>query len=110
MTLPKSLCLPLALLLAMSSLALPNRARAASPSAPDFGGIWRLNDQQSGSSFDIAARLRMERTREQPVQLPASASSTGTPAASEASGGHAGGHGMGDGGMVGVSHGHGGSR
>lgn len=105
MTLPKSLCLLLALLLAMSSLAMTALARAASPSGTDFSGIWRLNDQQSDSPADIAARLRAERNREEPVQQPASASSTGTPLASKTSGGHGGGHGMGGGG-----HGHGGGR
>jgi hypothetical protein len=105
MTFTKSLCLPLALVLAISSLAVTDLAHAASSSAPDFSGIWRLNDQQSDSPADIAARLRAERNREQPVQQPASASSTGTPPAGKPSGGHGGGHGMGGGG-----HGHGGGR
>lgn len=105
MTFTKSLCLPLALVLAISSLAVTDLAHAASSSAADFSGIWRLNDQQSDSPADIAARLRAERNREQPVQQPASASSTGTPPAGKPSGGHGGGHGMGGGG-----HGHGGGR
>jgi hypothetical protein len=105
MTFTKSLCLPLALVLAVSSLAITDLAHAASSSAPDFSGIWRLNDQQSDSPADIAARLRAERNREEPVQQPASASSTGTPSASKTSGGHGGGHGMGGGG-----HGHRGGR
>lgn len=100
MTLPKSRYLPLALLLAMSSLAV----RAASSSTPDFSGIWRLNEQQSDSPSDIAARLHAERKLEQPVQQPAGAASTGTPASQASShGGHGGGRGMGGGG-----HGHGG--
>ena len=110
MTFTKSLCLPLALVLAMSSLAVANLAHAASSSAADFSGIWRLNDQQSDSPADIAARLRAERKREEPVQQPAGASSTGTPSASKTSGSHGGGHGAGGGGMGGGGHGHGGGR
>lgn len=98
MTSPKSHYLLLALLLAMSSLAV----RAASPSMPDFSGIWRLNEQQSDSPSDIAARLRAEKKREQPVQQPPGVAVTSTPA-SHAPGGHGGGRGMGGGG-----HGHGG--
>ncbi|MFC5582505.1 hypothetical protein [Rhodanobacter terrae] len=96
MTFPKSRCLSLALLLAMSSLAV----RAAGPSMPDFSGTWRLNEQQSDSSSDIAARLRAEKKREQPVQQPAGAAVASTPA-SHTPGGHGGGRGMGGGG-----HGH----
>jgi hypothetical protein len=107
MTFTKSLCLPLALALAVSSLAVADLTHAASPSAPDFSGIWRLNEQQSDSPSDIAARLRAERSREEPVQQPASASSTGTPSTSKASSGHGAGHGMGGGGG---GHGHGGGR
>ena len=106
-------------LLASSWLAV---ASAASPALPDFSGIWRLNDQQSDSPDDIAARLRTERKREEAAaQLPASASTSSTPAASSASnshGGHGGSHGMGGGGMGGSGggmgggggHGHGGNR
>ena len=109
MTFPKPLCLLLSLLLAMSLLAVAELARAASPSTPDFSGIWRLNDQQSDSPSDIAARLRAERKHEQPVQQPASAASAGTPASQPAGHtGHGGGRGMGGGGMGG--HGHGGGR
>lgn len=99
MTFPTSRYLPLVLLLAMSSLAV----RATSPSTPDFSGIWRLNEQQSDSPSDIAARLHAEKKREQPVQQPAGAAGTSTPA-SHTPGGHGGGRGMGGGG-----HGHGGS-
>ncbi|GGY21345.1 hypothetical protein GCM10008098_12660 [Rhodanobacter panaciterrae] len=103
MTLPKSRYLPLVLLLAISSLAV----RAASPPTPDFSGIWRLNEQQSDSPSDIAARLHAEKKLEQPVQQPATAASSGTPA-SHTPGGHGGGRGMGGGGMGGGGHGHGG--
>jgi hypothetical protein len=98
MTLLKSRYLSLALLLAVSSLAV----RATSPATPDFNGIWRLNDQLSDSPSDIAARLRAERNREQPIPQPASTSSAGAPERHSSSG-HGGGHGMGGGG-----HGHGG--
>jgi hypothetical protein len=98
MTFPKSRYLPLALLLTVFSLSV----RAASPSTPDFSGIWRLNEQQSDSPFDIAARLHAEKKLEQPVQQPAGAAMTGAPA-SHTPGGHGGGRGMGGGG-----HGHGG--
>lgn len=98
MTFPKSRCLPLALLLAMSSPAM----RATSPPTPDFSGIWRLNEQQSDSPSDIAARLHAEKKFEQPVQQPAGAAGASTPA-SHIPGGHGGGRGMGGGG-----HGHGG--
>jgi hypothetical protein len=107
MTLPTSRYLPLVLLLAMSSLAV----RAASPSTPDFSGIWRLNEQQSDSPSDIAARLHAEKKLEQPVQQPAGTASSGTPASqAPGHGGHGGGHGMGSGGMGGGGHGHGGGR
>jgi hypothetical protein len=98
MTFPKSRYLPLALLLAISSLAV----HATSPSTPDFSGIWRLNEQQSDSPSDIAARLHAEKKLEQPVQQPAGAAVTST-SASHAPDGHGGGRGMGGGG-----HGHGG--
>jgi len=92
------------------SAAGGEEATAATPTLPDFSGIWRLNDQQSDSPDDIAARLRTERKREEAAaQLPASASTSSTPAASSASnshGGHGGSHGMGSGG----GHGHGGNR
>jgi hypothetical protein len=93
MTFSTSRCLPLLLLLAMSSLAV----RATSPSTPDLSGIWRLNEQQSDSPSDIAARLRAEKKLEQPVQQPAGAAVTSTPA-SHASDRHGGGRGMGGGG------------
>ena len=119
MSLSKSLCLSF-LLLAGTMLAVMEHARAASPALPDFSGIWRLNDQQSDSPEDIAARLRVERKREEAAaQLPASASSSSTPAASTASnsqgGRGGGGHGMGGGGGMGGGtggggHGHGGNR
>ena len=92
MTFPTSRYLPLVLLLAMSSLAVC----AASPSTPDFSGIWRLNEQQSDSPSDIAARLHAEKKLEQPVQQPAGVASTGTPASQASS--HGGGHGHGGGG------------
>jgi len=96
-----------------SGLALGGVAAAAAPATPDFSGIWRLNDQQSDSPDQIAARLRAERKREEAAaQLPASASTSSTPAVSSASnshGGHGGGHsggGMGGGG----GHGRGGNH
>ena len=92
-------------------------AAAAAPALPDFSGIWRLNDQQSDSPDQIAARLRAERKREEAAaQLPASASTSSTPpsSASNSHGGRGGGHGgggMGGGGMGGGrGHGHGGNR
>jgi hypothetical protein len=98
MTFPTSRYLPLVLLLAMSSLAV----RAVSPSTPDLSGIWRLNEQQSDSPSDIAARLHAEKKLEQPARQAAGAAVAGTPAG-HTSGGHGGGRGMGGGG-----HGHGG--
>ena len=97
--------------------ALGDVAAAAAPALPDFSGIWRLNDQQSDSPDQIAARLRAERKREEAAaQLPASASTSSTPpsSASNSHGGRGGGHGgggMGGGGMGGGGgHGHGGNR
>jgi len=87
-------------------------ATAASPTLPDFSGIWRLNDLQSDSADQIAARLRAERKHEEAAaQLPASASTSSTPpsSASNSRGGHGGGHG--GGGMGGGGgHGHGGNH
>jgi len=114
-TLPRLLFL----FIAGSGLALSGIAAAASPTLPDFSGIWRLNDQQSDSPDLIAARLRAERNREEAAaQLPASASTGGTPAASSASnshggrgGGHGGGSGTGGSGMGGGGgHGRGGNH
>ena len=106
----RSLGLPQALLLAMSSLAVASVAHAASSALPDYSGIWRLDEQHSDSPSDIDVRLRLERKREEPVQQPASASSTGASSTSQPSGqhgSHGGGHGMGGGGMGGHG-GHGG--
>jgi hypothetical protein len=115
LTMPK---LPrfLFVLLAGGGFALTAIAAGASPALPDFSGIWRLNDQQSDSPDQIAARLRTERKREEAAaQLPASASSSSTPVTSSASnnhGSHGGGHGMGGGmgGGSGGGHGRGGNR
>jgi hypothetical protein len=89
--------------LAGGLLVATSLASAATPTLPDFSGIWRLNDQQSDSPDAIAARLRKERKREETAaQLPASPSSSSAPAAT-ASSSHNGrsggaGHGMGGGG------------
>jgi hypothetical protein len=73
------------------------------PAAPDFSGIWQLNDKASDSAEDITRRLHAEKRREQaPSSKPASASSSGSPASSSNNvGGRGGGHGMGGGGMGG---------
>lgn len=102
--------LPWVLLLAMSSFAVTGAARAASSAPPDYSGIWRLDEQHSDSPSAIDARLRLERKREEPVQQPAGAASTGTASAGQPSGqrgSHGGSRGMGGGGMGGRG-GHGG--
>ncbi|OOG46905.1 hypothetical protein [Rhodanobacter sp. C01] len=107
MTSTKPLGLPRALLLATSSLAVAGTLHAAGSGLLDYSGIWRLDEQHSDSPSDIDARLRLERKREEPVQQPASSSSTGTPSAGQKSGQH-GGHGGGNG--MGGHGGHGGGR
>jgi hypothetical protein len=100
MTQTKSLCLSLGLLAAASCWSAACMAAAM----PNFTGIWRLDDQHSDSTPDIAARLRAERKLEQAAPqnttAPASASSSSTPASGR-HGGHGGGRGMGGGGMGG---------
>jgi hypothetical protein len=105
MTLSKPLCLSAMLLAAASSCTVVH-ATGAVP--PDFSGIWRLDDQHSDSSFDVAARLRAEKKLEQPTPESANTGSAGTPA-SQTSIRH-GGHGGGRGGMGGGGHGHDGGR
>lgn len=97
-------------LLTGSSIALSGISAAASPTLPDFSGVWRLNDQQSDNADQITASLRAERKREEAsAQLPASASTSSTPAASSAPSPH-GGHGGGHGGGMGGGHGRGGNH
>ncbi|WP_458068784.1 hypothetical protein [Rhodanobacter sp. BL-MT-08] len=103
--------------IAVGGPALGGVAAAAAPALPDFSGIWRLNDQQSDSPDQIAARLRAERKREEAAaQLPASASTSSTPPSSASNshggrgGGHGGGGGTGGGMGGGGGHGHGGNR
>lgn len=94
-------------------LAAVGALQAATPTAADFTGIWRLDDAQSDNAASIELRLRAERTAEQaPVVQPASASSTagsGSGQSQHSRGGHGGGRGgMGGGGTGGGHGGHGG--
>lgn len=52
------------LMLAVGSLSCGN-AKAATPPAPDFSGLWQLNDAQSDSASDINKRYHVEKKHEE---------------------------------------------
>jgi hypothetical protein len=52
------------LMLAVGSLSCGN-AKAATPPAPDFSGVWQLNDAQSDSASDVNKRYHVEKKHEE---------------------------------------------
>jgi hypothetical protein len=52
------------LILAVGSLSCGN-ANAAAPPAPDFSGIWQVNDAQSDSAAEVNKRYHAEKKREE---------------------------------------------
>jgi hypothetical protein len=81
------------LILAVGSLSCGN-AKAATPPAADFSGIWQLNDAQSDSTADINKRYHAEKKHEEaPSSHPSNNNGSGPTTLGDLLGGGSGGGG-----------------